>query len=48
MIEGFSICSHAGQGCAITTRMLVPQAMFDDAVDQLRTTMEGVPVGDPD
>jgi len=47
MIEGFSICSHAGQGCAITTRMLVPQAMFDDAVDQLRTTMEGVAVGDP-
>jgi aldehyde dehydrogenase (NAD+) len=47
MIEGFSICSHAGQGCAITTRMLVPQMMFDDAVDQLRTTLEGVQVGDP-
>jgi acyl-CoA reductase-like NAD-dependent aldehyde dehydrogenase len=47
MIEGFSICSHAGQGCAITTRMLVPQTMFDDAVDQLRTTVEGVAVGDP-
>jgi acyl-CoA reductase-like NAD-dependent aldehyde dehydrogenase len=47
MVEGFSICSHAGQGCAITTRMLVPQSKLDDAVDQLRTTVEGVPVGDP-
>ena len=47
MIEGFSITSHAGQGCAITTRMLVPQTRLDDAIDQLRTTLEGVPVGDP-
>src|SRR3954454_12851399 len=47
MIEGFSITSHAGQGCAITTRMLVPRKSFDDAVDQLRATMAGVPVGDP-
>src|SRR4051794_21548031 len=47
MVEGFSITSHAGQGCAITTRMLVPHTTFDDAVDQLRTTLEGVPVGDP-
>ena len=24
MFSGFTICSHAGQGCAITTRLLVP------------------------
>ena len=47
MISGFTICSHAGQGCAITTRMLVPQSKFDEAVEQLKTTLEGVPVGDP-
>jgi acyl-CoA reductase-like NAD-dependent aldehyde dehydrogenase len=47
MVSGFTICSHAGQGCAITTRMLVPQAKFDEAVEQLTATLAGVPVGDP-
>jgi acyl-CoA reductase-like NAD-dependent aldehyde dehydrogenase len=47
MVSGFTICSHAGQGCAITTRMLVPQTQFDDAVEHLRATLEGVAVGDP-
>ena len=47
MVAGFTICSHAGQGCAITTRMLVPQTKFDEAVEQLTNTLAGVPVGDP-
>ncbi len=47
MVAGFSICSHAGQGCAITTRMLVPQTKIDEAVELVSTTMAGVPVGDP-
>ena len=29
----FTVCIHAGQGCAITTRLLVPRARFDEAVD---------------
>ena len=32
MFGAFSICSHAGQGCAITTRMLVPRARHDEIV----------------
>ena len=47
MFAGFTICSHAGQGCAITTRLLVPEAKLDEAVDLVRDTMAGVPVGDP-
>jgi acyl-CoA reductase-like NAD-dependent aldehyde dehydrogenase len=47
MFAGFTICSHAGQGCAITTRLLVPEAKLDEAVDLVRNTMAGVPVGDP-
>jgi acyl-CoA reductase-like NAD-dependent aldehyde dehydrogenase len=47
MIAGFTICSHAGQGCAITTRMLVPRTKFDEAIEQLTTTLAGVQVGDP-
>jgi len=33
MFAGFTICSHAGQGCAITTRLLVPEARLDQAVE---------------
>ena len=47
MFSGFTICSHAGQGCAITTRLLVPEAKFDEAVEKTRATMAGVPFGDP-
>jgi acyl-CoA reductase-like NAD-dependent aldehyde dehydrogenase len=47
MIAGFTICSHAGQGCAITTRLLVPHAKHDEIVGLLAETMKGVPVGDP-
>src|SRR5580698_1244722 len=31
-VAGFSVCMHAGQGCAITTRLLVPRAKYDEAV----------------
>jgi acyl-CoA reductase-like NAD-dependent aldehyde dehydrogenase len=47
MIAAFSICSHAGQGCAITTRMLVPQTKLDEAVQGVADTMKGLAVGDP-
>jgi aldehyde dehydrogenase (NAD+) len=30
------VISHAGQGCAITTRLLVPRARYAEAVDALR------------
>jgi aldehyde dehydrogenase (NAD+) len=47
MFSGFSVCSHAGQGCAIPTRLLVPEGRHDDLVDLVRKTLEGVPYGDP-
>jgi aldehyde dehydrogenase (NAD+) len=47
MFAGFTICSHAGQGCAITTRLLVPEATFADTVQLVANTMAGVPYGDP-
>jgi aldehyde dehydrogenase (NAD+) len=47
MFAGFTICAHAGQGCAITTRLLVPRSKFDDAVEGVRDTMAGIPYGDP-
>ena len=47
MFAGFTICSHAGQGCAITTRLLVPESKFDEAVEQPWPTMAGVPSATP-
>ncbi|UMB70330.1 aldehyde dehydrogenase [Mycobacterium paraterrae] len=46
-MAGFSVCMHAGQGCAITTRLLVPRTKYDDAVSIAAATMGGIKAGDP-
>ena len=38
---------HSGQGCALTTRMLVPRAHYDQAVDLATAAFAGVTIGDP-
>jgi aldehyde dehydrogenase (NAD+) len=43
----YAIVSHAGQGCGITTRLVVPRDRYDDVVDVARTVLAGVPYGDP-
>ena len=43
----FQIMVHAGQGCAITTRMLVPRAQHDEYVDQVVAMMGSLGWGDP-
>ena len=43
----FSVCIHAGQGCALTTRLLVPRARYDEAVQVAAETMTGLGAGDP-
>ncbi|MEE2030677.1 aldehyde dehydrogenase family protein [Rhodococcus chondri] len=43
----FSICSHAGQGCALTTRLLVPRDKHDEIVARVAGFMSHVPFGDP-
>ncbi len=39
--------SHAGQGCAITSRLLVPRAHMDRAVQMATEIFESLGVGDP-
>ena len=41
------VMTHAGQGCAITTRLVLPRAAFDKGVDALVETMGAMPYGDP-
>ncbi len=44
---GAMVCMHAGQGCAITTRMLLPRSRYDEGVALLKTAFEAVGYGDP-
>jgi acyl-CoA reductase-like NAD-dependent aldehyde dehydrogenase len=47
MMSAFSVCSHAGQGCAIATRLVVPRELHNQVVDQVAALMERVVCGDP-
>jgi aldehyde dehydrogenase (NAD+) len=45
--SAFAACVHAGQGCAITTRLVVPRASYDRAADLAAETMSKIGCGDP-
>jgi len=47
MFCAYAATSHSGQGCAITSRLVVPRDRYDEVVDLARTMLEGVPYGDP-
>jgi aldehyde dehydrogenase (NAD+) len=47
MVCAFAATSHSGQGCAITSRLVAPRAMYDDVVDQAAQMLAGIPYGDP-
>jgi len=44
---GAGICMHGGQGCAITTRMLLPQKRYAECVEALKVAYQNLPYGDP-
>jgi aldehyde dehydrogenase (NAD+) len=47
MASAIGVCVHAGQACALTTRMLVHRSLFDEAVRSVTAAFGMVPVGDP-
>ncbi|MER5183162.1 aldehyde dehydrogenase family protein [Streptomyces sp. NPDC002896] len=44
---GIGVCSHAGQGCALQTRMLLPRSRYDEGVALLKDLLAAAPYGDP-
>jgi len=46
-MSAFTASMHAGQGCAITTRLVVPRARYDEAVAIAAGTMGSIKPGDP-
>ncbi|TPG33241.1 aldehyde dehydrogenase family protein [Mycolicibacterium hodleri] len=47
MMAAFTIVTHAGQGCALTTRLLVPNSQKEDIVEQVAGNLAHVRHGDP-
>ncbi|MEV5829116.1 aldehyde dehydrogenase family protein [Spirillospora sp. NPDC052242] len=47
MFSAFMICSHAGQGCALTSRLLVPRDRHDEIVEKVAANLARVTYGDP-
>ena len=39
--------SHAGQGCSLQTRLLVPESKRAEVIDALAPAVAGLPIGDP-
>jgi aldehyde dehydrogenase (NAD+) len=46
-VAASAVSRHAGQGCAFTTRLLVPRARYAAAVDAVVAAMATIGVGDP-
>jgi aldehyde dehydrogenase (NAD+) len=44
---GGMACMHAGQGCALQTRVLLPRSRYDEGVEILTAVMQNIPYGDP-
>jgi aldehyde dehydrogenase (NAD+) len=47
VLAGLAVCFHAGQGCAIQTRMLLPRSRYEEGVELLKGALAAVPYGDP-
>jgi aldehyde dehydrogenase (NAD+) len=44
---GAIACMHAGQGCALQTRVLLPRSRYAEGVEILKSAMAAVTYGDP-
>jgi len=47
VFSAFSMVTHAGQGCALTSRLLVPRKHHDEIVEMIKTNFSHVRYGDP-
>ncbi len=45
--EAITVCVHAGQGCALQTRLLLPRARYEEGIAIAKAAFENVPYGDP-
>jgi aldehyde dehydrogenase (NAD+) len=43
----FGICTHGGQGCATSTRLLLPRSRYEEGVAAAAEMISGIAYGDP-
>jgi aldehyde dehydrogenase (NAD+) len=43
----FGVCTHGGQGCATSTRLLLPRSRYDEGVEACASLIAAMPYGDP-
>jgi aldehyde dehydrogenase (NAD+) len=43
----FQVCTHGGQGCATTSRLLLPRARYEEGVEAAAALLATLPWGDP-
>ncbi|MFL0578013.1 aldehyde dehydrogenase [Dietzia sp. 179-F 9C3 NHS] len=46
-MTALNACTHAGQGCALTTRLVVPRAQLAEAIEHAKGAMAAFAPGDP-
>src|SRR3546814_10331659 len=46
LLSGLAVCYHAGQGCAITTRILLPKSRYAEGVETLKAMFGYIQLGD--
>ena len=44
----FGVCTHGGQGCATSTRLLLPRSRYEEGVEAVAALMQVMPYGDPE
>lgn len=47
LYSSLAVCYHAGQGCSLPTRILLPRSRYDEAVATIAAMYDGMPYGDP-
>jgi aldehyde dehydrogenase (NAD+) len=44
----FGVCTHGGQGCATSTRLLLPRSRYEEGVEVAAAMIAGMSYGDPE
>jgi aldehyde dehydrogenase (NAD+) len=47
LLSGLAVCYHAGQGCALPTRILLPRSRYEEGIQTLKAMFGYVQPGDP-
>jgi aldehyde dehydrogenase (NAD+) len=42
-----TVCTHSGQGCALTTRLLLPRSRYEEGIELARQSFAALGYGDP-